>query len=109
MNRIDLIEVENIAGVQTLGKKYLVINFDSSKTKNENIQYILYDMENHKQVGEALTTEMTENENQRITNESLQGCNKIIRVGNCKEIETEKQVLYQLNFDAKKLKLTKSS
>ena len=89
MNRIDLIEVENIAGVQTLGKKYLVINFDSSKTKNENIQYILYDMENHKQVGEALTTEMTENENQRITNEGLHGYDKekIIRVGNDKKSE----------------------
>ena len=65
MNRIDIFEVENIAEVQTLGKKYLVINFDSSETKNENIQYkyILYDMENHKQVGEALAPEMTENEN----------------------------------------------
>jgi hypothetical protein len=46
-------------------------------------------MENHKQVGEALVPEVNENENQRITNEGLHGCDneKIIRVGNDKKSE----------------------
>ena len=60
MQKIDEFRVKLSGGVQTLGNKYLVLIDDSSETKNENTKFIMYDMETHKEVGEALKVDFIE-------------------------------------------------
>ena len=60
MQKIDEFKVKLSGGVQTLGNKFLVFIDDTSETKNENTKYIMYDMETHKEAGEALKVDFIE-------------------------------------------------
>ena len=61
---------------------------DAPETKSEKTKYIIYDMDNRKEVKEALEVEFIEkNETHRIINQALHKSEKLIRVGQTKTDE----------------------
>ena len=62
---------------------------DAPETKSEKTKYIIYDMDNHKEVNEkALEVKIIEkNETHRIINQALHKSEKLIRVGQTKTDE----------------------